>query len=248
VLLHGLGDSGDCWPDAVRRWSPAHRVVGVDLLGHGESPRFTAAQLAAPDPMEEMYAAAEATLARIVAAGGDRVVLVGHSMGAGVATVLAARRPDLVRAAVLEEPAWRDPDLRVQPDSVIAERIADCRRFSEDPEGALRDGRRDNPTWAAAELAPWARAKTLVDLGFLALGVASFTTPWEEFVRKLSVPTLVLVGRDSDLLSEPLVGRARDIGNEQMRIELVTGAGHCVRRDLPAAYHSLVDPFLADNT
>jgi len=246
VLLHGLGDSGDCWPDAVRRWSPTHRVVGVDLLGHGESPRFTPAQLAAPDPMEHLYAAALQTVIRLASASGP-VTLVGHSMGGGVATVLAARRPDLVRTVVLEEPAWRDPELRVQPDPVIAERIADCRRFSEDPEGALRDGRRDNPTWPEAELAPWARAKTLVDLDFLRLGVASFTTPWEAFVRELSVPTLVLVGGGSDLLSEPLLHRAEDIGNEQVRIELVAGAGHCVRRDLPAAYHALVDPFLTEH-
>ena len=74
VLLHGLGDSGDCWPDAVRRWSPTYRVVGLDLLGHGRSPRFTPEQLAASDPMEAMYAAAEATVARVVAAHAGPVV------------------------------------------------------------------------------------------------------------------------------------------------------------------------------
>src|SRR6476661_7368723 len=65
VLLHGLGDSGDCWPDAVRRWSTDYRVVGVDLLGHGRSPRFAPSELASPDPMEAMYAAAEATIMRL---------------------------------------------------------------------------------------------------------------------------------------------------------------------------------------
>jgi pimeloyl-ACP methyl ester carboxylesterase len=244
VLLHGLGDSGECWPDAVRRWSPDRRVVGLDLLGHGESSRFSAAQLAAPDPMEEMYAAAEATLARVATTGGP-VVLVAHSMGGGIATALAARRPDLVRAAVLEEPAWRDPAGRVQADSVIAERIADCRRFAEDPDGALAHGRRDNPGWPDSEYDPWAQAKTQVDLDFLALGVASFTSAWEVSAGAITVPTLVLVGGRSDLLGATMVARARGLGNPCLRIEVVEDAGHCVRRELPEVYHGLVDPFLA---
>jgi pimeloyl-ACP methyl ester carboxylesterase len=245
VLLHGLGDSGDCWPDAVRRWSPGRRVVGVDLLGHGDSPRWTPAQLASADPIEEMYAAAEALVERMVAVAAP-VLLVGHSMGAGIATALAARRPDLVRAAVLEEPAWRDPALRVQSSAVVAERVADCRRCAEDPQGALDDGARDNPGWPVTELEPWVRAKAQVDLDFLALGVASFARPWEDLVRRISVPTLVLVGGRSDLLSAQLLERARGLDNPCIRYERVDEAGHCVRRDRADAYHRLVDPFLDD--
>src|SRR5215207_1457327 len=58
VLFHGLGDSGESWPDAVARWSGRYRIAAVDALGHGESPRFTPEQLASADPMEEAYAAA----------------------------------------------------------------------------------------------------------------------------------------------------------------------------------------------
>jgi lipase len=147
---------------------------------------------------------------------------------------------------VLEEPAWRDPALRVQADSVVAERIADCRRFGDDPEGALVDGRRDNPGWPEVEFAPWARAKTQVDLDFLALGVASFTTPWEHLVQAVTVPALVLVGGRSQLLAAPLVERALALDNPCLRLEVVEDAGHCVRRDRPGQYHALVDPFLAD--
>ena len=245
VLLHGLGDSGDCWPDAVRRWYGRYRVVGVDLLGHGCSPRFTPQQLASPDPMEEMAAAAEATVAELAGPGGA-VTLVGHSMGGGVATALAARRPDLVRALVLEEPAWRDPQHRVQPEAVVAERIGECDRFTSDPEGGLAEGRRDNPTWPEAELAPWAQSKRQVDRGFLGLGVASFATPWERFVEAIGVPTLVVIGSQSSLLPDPVLARARAIGNPNVRLE-VLDAGHCVRRDVPEVFHALVDPWLAEH-
>jgi pimeloyl-ACP methyl ester carboxylesterase len=246
VLLHGLGDSGDCWPDAVRRWAPQYRVVGLDLLGHGRSPRFTPAQLGSPDPMEEMYAATLATVTTLVQLSGSvPVTLVAHSMGAGITTALAARRPDLVRAAVLEEPAWRDPAERVQSDVVIKERLADCQRFVDDRVAALAEGRRENPTWPESELEPWAEAKTQVDESFLELGVASFSSPWEDLVSAIQVPTLVLVGSRSTLLGEPVRVRAERLANPAVTMR-VLDAGHCVRRDAPDEYHRVVDPWLAE--
>ena len=247
VLLHGLGDSGDCWPDAVRRWSPTYRVVGVDLLGHGASPRFTPEQLAAPDPMEEMYAAALATVERLATASGP-VVLVAHSMGGGIAGALAARRPDVVRAMVLEDPAWRAPEQRVQPPAVVEERIADCRGFAEDLKGQVAKGRAENPTWPEAELGPWAESKTQVDLGFLALGVANLVEPWDAIVGAITVPTLVLLAESGGPVLPEVRARAAELGNPHVRIHVVPSAGHCIRRDDADAYHALVDPFLAHHT
>ena len=247
VLLHGLGDSGDCWPDAVRRWSTTHRVVGLDLLGHGRSPRFTPAQLASLDPMEAMYATAEATIARIVTEGAGPVLLVGHSMGGGIVGALAARRPDLVARVVLEDPAWRDPAERVQPREVVRERIADCRAFAEDPQGQLEKGRGENPTWPEAELAPWAESKTQVDLDFLALGIANLVKPWDDIVGAIRVPTLVLLAERGGPVLPEVRQRAARIGNPHLEIRVVPGTGHCIRRDDPAAYHALVDPFLASS-
>ena len=50
-----------------------------------------------------MYAATEAVLEDIGPA-----LVVGHSMGGAMAATLAARRADLVRAVVMEDPAWLD--------------------------------------------------------------------------------------------------------------------------------------------
>lgn len=245
VLLHGLGDSGECWPDAVRRWSPTYRVVGVDSLGHGRSPRFTREQLTSEDPMEAMYGAAEQGLASVVTAHGRPVVLVSHSMGGGLAGALAARRPDLVAAAVLEDPAWRDAEHRVQPREVVRERVAECRAFADDPAGQLEKGRADNPTWPESELAPWVESKSQVDLDFLDLGIANLLQPWDELVGAIAVPTLVLLAGRGGPVSPQARTRAAGIDNPHLDIRVVPDSGHCIRRDVPDAYHALVDPFLA---
>ena len=245
VLLHGLGDSGDCWPDAVRRWSADYRVVGVDLLGHGSSPRFTPVQLASPDPMEAMYAAAEATVSRVAAAHGGRVLVVGHSMGGGIAGALAARRPDLVAGVVLEDPAWRDPAERVQPRGIVRERVAECRAFADDPAGQLEKGRADNPTWPDVELAPWVESKAQVDLAFLDLGIANLLEPWDQLVAAIEVPTLVLLAERGGPVTPAVRGRAAELANPHVDIRVVDGAGHCVRRDRTEEFHAIVDPWLA---
>ena len=149
--------------------------------------------------------------------------------------------------AVLEDPAWRDPADRVQPPEVVRERIADCRAFADDPRGQLEKGRADNPTWPEAELAPWVEAKSQVDLDFLGLGIANLLEPWDHIVGAISVPTLVLLAERGGPVLPEVRERAARIGNPHLEIRVVPGAGHCIRRDDPAAYHALVDPFLADH-
>jgi lipase len=41
------------------------------------------------------------------------------------------------------------------------------------------------------------------------------------------------------------VKRLRDVDDELLQVEIVDGAGHCVRRDRPDAFHALVDPWIA---
>ena len=41
VLFHANGDSGGCWPDAARRWSPDYHVLAVDIRPTRTSLRVT---------------------------------------------------------------------------------------------------------------------------------------------------------------------------------------------------------------
>jgi len=53
------------------------------------------------------------------------------------------------------------------------------------------------------------------------------------------VPTLYLAPRRGDMAPDP-----SEVTNPLVRLVLLDGVGHCVRRDAPEAYHGLVDPFI----
>jgi pimeloyl-ACP methyl ester carboxylesterase len=89
VLLHGITESSVAWDPLVAPLAERHRVVRVDLRGHGAS---TAGDSQALDRLAADVAAV------VDALGIARPAVLGHSLGGFVGTVLAAARP--VRAVV----------------------------------------------------------------------------------------------------------------------------------------------------
>lgn len=240
LALHGLTDSGQCWADLVARLGSSYRIVAPDALGHGRSDRFTAEQLASADPVEPMYDATEAVLDDL-----GPSLLIGHSMGAALGAALAGRRPELVRAAVLEDPGWFDELPWGDPEEVVAERVEDAEGATVDPATAIARCRAEHPTWPQSELAPWAEAKADVDKDFLRAGVAVLRTPWREIVAEIAAPALVVTGDGAVILDQATRAEVARL-NPVLDVRVVAGADHCVRRDRGAAFHAVVDPWLAE--
>jgi pimeloyl-ACP methyl ester carboxylesterase len=89
VMLHGYTGSKENWYRLAKALGHHHRLVAPDLPGWGESARDAHADYG--------YAAEAARVAAFLRhIGGAPVTLLGHSMGGGVAAVVAARHPDLV--------------------------------------------------------------------------------------------------------------------------------------------------------
>ena len=99
VLLHGLGARGEIWQPLAARVEPGRwRVVALDLLGFGRSPK---PEWSSYD-VHQHARSVLATLHRLKIRRG--AVLVAHSMGCLVAIHLAATHPKLIRRLVLYEP------------------------------------------------------------------------------------------------------------------------------------------------
>ena len=104
VLLHGLLGSAAYW-DGVTRLLPGRRVIALDLLGFGASPRPADATYDTDDHV----AAVAATLDTLGLT--EPVTVVGHSMGALVALRLAADHPGRVaRLVLVGMPVFESPE------------------------------------------------------------------------------------------------------------------------------------------
>ena len=99
VFVHGWSCDRSFLAPQVEFFAPEHRVLAVDLRGHGQSGK------PAPGPGRyDVDVLADDVLAVADAAGLRRPVLVGHSLG-GLVGLSAAARPGALSALVMVDPA-----------------------------------------------------------------------------------------------------------------------------------------------
>lgn len=103
LLVHGIGGSSDCWRSVVHKLATRHRVIAVDLLGHGQSDK----------PRGDYSLGAFAVWLRdfLDALNIREVTVVGHSFGGGVALQFAHQHKEYCRRLVLISSGGLGPDL-----------------------------------------------------------------------------------------------------------------------------------------
>jgi len=93
LLVHGITNDSQSWAPVIGRLARDHDVIAPDLPGHGDSDRQRG------DHSLGAHASMLRDLAHAV--GADRVTLVGHSLGGGVAMQFAYQFPEMVERLVL---------------------------------------------------------------------------------------------------------------------------------------------------
>ena len=107
VMLHGFTGSKENWFPVARLLRVRYRVIVPDLPGWGESNRI--------DGADYGFLAQSGRVARFLEAVSPKqeVVLLGHSMGGGIAALVAARHPERVaRVGLIDAAGVRFRDNR----------------------------------------------------------------------------------------------------------------------------------------
>jgi pimeloyl-ACP methyl ester carboxylesterase len=245
VLAHGVTDDGLCWTPVAAALEADYDLVMVDARGHGRSE--------APEGGYDSATQARDLAGVIRGLGLRRPAVLGHSMGAMTALVLAATETELPGAILLEDPPawWASPPQGSPSDQ---ERLAGMRaRMLElkrkTREELLAGQRAETPGWSEAELGPWADAKLRVSpiVASLFGSRPATTVDWSATLPRIACPALLITGdpEQGAIVTEDNAAALRALV-PHLRVAHVPGSGHSIRRDQPARYLEVVRGFLAE--
>jgi len=161
VALHGLTATFVNFVGLAECMAGRRPLFAPDLRGRGDSDK--------PDAPYGMAQHARDVAAAMRATGLGASVIVGHSMGAFVATALAAQEPELVAGLVLIDGGYvpeikGGPDPQQGLDALLAMRIMQLRQTYPSRQ-AYREFWRGQPHFPAEDWGPWIEAFLDYELG-----------------------------------------------------------------------------------
>lgn len=226
VYLHGVNNSSLWWAPLIDKLGEGFHSVTVDALGHGQSRRFTDAEL--ERPFEASVDQAVELITFVSELFGKKPLLVGHSMGGAIATAIAVRHPDMVRGLVLADPAWLNEEFEAFYRAQAPDAYLRAKRWAEDPAGAIAENAAKRP-WSMREHINWIYGQANVDLDLVATGEVSFQDNWLDMVSQISVPTTVVTSDGQDCIVGAEGKREVDVlGNQNVTVLLLPGGEHSI--------------------
>jgi len=244
LLLHGFPLSSYLWRGLIPTLAGRHRVLAPDLLGLGasEKPRGVALDIRA----QAAYVGELLDHLEV-----ERVAVLGHSTGGGVAQLLAAGRPGVEALVLISSiafdlwPAEATTEIQITPpERETAESIELVIR------SAFRFGMREG---ALAEddirayLAPWAEPDSVPALFRWARAIDGLgLRELEPQMRTWELPTLILWGED-DPFHPALIGERLNDAIASSALGLVPDCGHFLPEEAPETIYPIISEYLRAN-
>jgi len=239
VLIHCFSCASDWWDGMLPPLERDHRVVTVDLLGHGGSEKPGSGYT--PDNQAKVVAEALEEL------GVSNATVVGHSLGGSVGVALTERNPRLVeRLVIVDMPpdnSYGDlgfiASLGFQP--VLGEFL-----WTVKPDFSVRDGL--EVAFAPGYEVPDAFVEDVKRLTYTAYDDSPGGN--EDFLDEQSLdqrmkatgkPLMVLMGAEEQIVEDPQRALNQyEEGVPNAEVHLVPGAGHSPNVEQPALTAKLI--------
>lgn len=251
LLLHGLGCDHSTWLPVIDALAKRYTVIAPDLLGHGQSAKPRA------DYSLGGYANGMRDLLTIL--GIDKVTVIGHSFGGGVAMQFAYQFPERTERMILVASGGLGPEVSPAIRAITTPGFHQAMSVLTLP-GIRHAGMIGLRTLAATGLKP-AR-----DLGEVAHIYDSFKDPgarhairhvvravvdWRGQIVTMAdraylteaMPMAVVWGRDDAVIPVRHASNAAALA-PKARVEIIPNAGHFPHKDHPERFVKIVQDFI----
>jgi len=246
VLIHGFAGNTFSWRNAIPPLAETHRVIALDLPGWGYSDR-------SPE-IDFSHEGHAALVVRFLdSLGLEKVVLIGHSMGGGVAQRVAAAHPERVSHLVLvaSVDASEPPD-SARRRSLPAPMFAAIDTATRSKRLMYAAGRRSlrqitsNPECSNDEAVEGYMAPLLIPGTVAALRKMTASVGSDPLVdlAQISVPTMVVTGVNDTVVRTP-VGVRLAAGIPGACLVEIPNAGHLLAEEQPEVFLRELETFLA---
>lgn len=244
VLIHGFGAALDWWDDIAPDLAEDHRVIRLDLMGHGGT--------AAPLRGFSIERQAALVAALLDQQGIDRATVIGHSMGGEVATALATARPGQVeRLVLIDTPP--SPGLTLNPLSVVYQAPVIGPLLSRfDTDGLVRRGlvQAFAPGFAVPEKFVTDVQQIPYQAGIAAHGGSITFRTTKTVDQRLAAlpevpPLLVIFGALDAIVPAERAEQYKTVPGA--RVVVLDGVGHSPMVEVPDQTLALIRPFLGGN-
>jgi len=247
VLLHGFNGSSASWAPLSHDLARMHRVVAIDIIGHGAS--------SAPEHASRyVFEQALRDLAEVTAQLGiARAAWLGYSMGGRLALGMAVDHPARVSSLILESATAgiqheKERLQRVEADQELATRIEEVgiETFADEWERLpIWESQRTLPVevlQVQREIRLHNRAVGLAN-SLRGMGQGAQPSYWDR-LDEIDVPVLLMAGA----LDRKFVGIAGQMGVRIAGAELsvIPDAGHAVHLERPVEFLAHVREFLTE--
>ena len=251
LLLHGLGCDHTTWAPVIDSLARRYTVIAPDLLGHGESDKPRA------DYSVGGYANGMRDLLTVL--GIDRVSVVGHSFGGGVAMQFAYQFPERTERLILVASGGLGPEVTPAIRAITTPGFHQAMGLLTLP-GVRQVGAAGMRAMAATGI------RATRDLAELADIYDSFKDPrtraairhvvravvdWRGQIVTMAdraylteaMPICVVWGRNDQVIPVRHAGNAAALA-PSARVEIVPNAGHFPHKDHPQRFVKIVNDFI----
>ncbi len=241
LMLHGHTDHGRSWTTLARDFQADYDCIMPDMVGHGQSSRLNGSRT-----LNTMVAEISSLLYMLAL---DDVRVIGHSMGAQLAAMLAAAIPDKIKAIVLEDPPWFVGEARdiLNPQSErVQQWVRDLQRYQGMPHGQLVAERRPEVSWDETNLAMWAEARQQADLQLFGGLQWHALLEWQAMLARISCPIMLITGgAPGRIIDQPTLERALAIA-PAIESRHFPQADHHINRGNHVQYGKIVATWLRE--